>query len=166
MPEANEVIYVVENSVAWLRLNRPEQMNAMTNGLMQGISAGIDNVREDPSIRALVITGEGRGFCAGADLNQVAQGTSPAERTGKPAEETQVDYFNKALADLKNCPVPTIAKSMDPLPAAVSVWRSPAISPLLAIARSLSPPLDRIWALCRTWARRGICREEWAGRGR
>ena len=36
-------------------------MNAMTNGLMQGISAGIDNVREDLSIRA-VITGEGRGF--------------------------------------------------------------------------------------------------------
>ena len=89
MSEAKEVIYVVENSVAWLRLNRPEQMNAMTNGLMQGISAGIDNVREDPSIRALVITGEGRGFCAGADLNQVAQGTSPAERTGKPAEETR-----------------------------------------------------------------------------
>ena len=114
MPEANEVIYVVENSVAWLRLNRPEQMNAMTNGLMQGISAGIDNVREDPSIRALVITGEGRGFCAGADLNQVAQGTSPAERTGKPAEETQVDYFNKALADLQNCPVPTIAKVNGP----------------------------------------------------
>ena len=36
MSDANEVIYVVENSVAWLRLNRPEQMNAMTNGLMQG----------------------------------------------------------------------------------------------------------------------------------
>ena len=84
MSEAKEVIYVVENSVAWLRLNRPEHMNAMTNGLMQGISAGVANVREDPSIRALVITGEGRGFCAGADLNQVAQGTSPAESTGKP----------------------------------------------------------------------------------
>ena len=110
MSDAKEVIYSVEDSVAWLRLNRPEQMNAMTNGLMQGISAGVANVREDPSIRALVITGEGRGFCAGADLNQVAEGSSPAESAGKPAEETQVDYFNKALADLKNCPVPTIAK--------------------------------------------------------
>ena len=90
MSEAKEVIYVVENSVAWLRLNRPEHMNAMTNGLMQGISAGVANVREDPSIRALVITGEGRGFCAGADLNQVADGSSPAESAGKPAEETSV----------------------------------------------------------------------------
>ena len=114
MSEVKEVIYVVENSVAWLRLNRPEHMNAMTNGLMQGISAGVANVREDPSIRALVITGEGRGFCAGADLNQVADGSSPAESAGKPAEETSVDYFNTALADLKNCPVPTIAKVNGP----------------------------------------------------
>ena len=58
MSEAKEVIYVVVNSVSWIRLNRTDHMNAMTNGLMQGISAGVDNVREDPSIRALVITGE------------------------------------------------------------------------------------------------------------
>lgn len=110
MSESDPVIYSVEDSVAWLRLNRPDQMNAMTNGLMQDISAGVLKVCEDPSIRALVITGQGRGFCAGADLNQVADGTSPAENAGNPQADTNVDYFNKALADLQNCPVPTIAR--------------------------------------------------------
>lgn len=114
MSAENPVIYSVEDSVAWLRLNRPEQMNAMTNGLMRGISAGVARVREDPSIRALVITGEGRGFCAGADLNQVADGTSPAENTEQSDADAKVDYFNKALADLKNCPVPTIARVNGP----------------------------------------------------
>ena len=78
MSATDSVIYSVEDSGAWLRLNRPDQMNAMTNGLMQGISAGVLKVQEDPSVRALVITGQGRGFCAGADLNQVADGSSPA----------------------------------------------------------------------------------------
>ena len=58
MSDAKEVIYSVEDSVNPAGLNRPEQMNAMTNGLMQTSSAGVANVREDPSIQALVITGE------------------------------------------------------------------------------------------------------------
>jgi 2-(1,2-epoxy-1,2-dihydrophenyl)acetyl-CoA isomerase len=114
MSATDSVIYSVEDSVAWLRLNRPDQMNAMTNGLMQGISAGVLKVQEDPSVRALVITGQGRGFCAGADLNQVADGSSPAESAGKPTADAGADYFNKALADLKNCPVPTIARVNGP----------------------------------------------------
>ena len=65
MSATDSVIYSVEDSVAWLRLNRPDQMNAMTNGLMQGISAGVLKVQEDPSVRALVITGQGRGSGTG-----------------------------------------------------------------------------------------------------
>lgn len=114
MSEDNVVIYSVKDSVAWLRLNRPQQMNAMTNSLMQGISAGVANVHSDPSIRALVITGEGRGFCAGADLNQAAKGSS-SEKTVKTSEPRATeDFFNKALADLKNCPVPTVARINGP----------------------------------------------------
>ena len=114
MSATDSVIYSVEDSVAWLRLNRPDQMNAMTNDLMQSISAGVLKVQEDPSVRALVITGQGRGFCAGADLNQVADGSSPAESAGKPTADAGTDHFNKALADLKNCPVPTVARVNGP----------------------------------------------------
>ena len=160
MSESDPVIYSVEDSVAWLRLNRPDQMNAMTNGLMQGISAGVLKVCEDPSIRALVITGQGRGFCAGADLNQVADGTSPAENAGNPLADTNVDYFNKALADLQNCPVPTIARLTAPLPVADSDWPSPATSPSRPTVRFLLRPSGQILASCQTWGPRGIYLEE------
>lgn len=62
------VLYRVEDSVAWLTLNRPQRLNAMTNALMQGICDGLAQVDKDQTVRVVVITGAGRAFCAGADL--------------------------------------------------------------------------------------------------
>ena len=63
------VLYRAEDGVAWLTLNRPDRLNAMTNALMQSICDALKQVDEDESVRVVVITGAGRGFCAGADLN-------------------------------------------------------------------------------------------------
>lgn len=112
MSEKDPVIYSVENHVAWLRLNRPEHMNAMTNDLMRGICQSMQRVTEDTSVRVVVITGQGRGFCAGADLKQVAGG--PSSRKDLPSSEDATDYFNTALAALKNSPVPTVARVNGP----------------------------------------------------
>ncbi len=67
------VLFGVEDGVATITLNRPERLNAMSDELMSGISDAIDQVRKDQSVRVVVLTGNGRGFCAGADLQQVAQ---------------------------------------------------------------------------------------------
>lgn len=57
-----------QGSVATLRLNRPERLNALNVELGQAILAGLRRVAEDESIRCVVLTGAGRGFCAGGDL--------------------------------------------------------------------------------------------------
>ena len=66
------VLYRVEDGVAWLTLNRPQRLNAMTNALMQGICDVLAQVDKDQTVRVVVITGAGHAFCAGADLQQVA----------------------------------------------------------------------------------------------
>ena len=60
--------YNVEGHVLTLRLNRPDRMNAFTTPLAHELVAAIDAVDADDDIRAIVITGNGKAFCAGADL--------------------------------------------------------------------------------------------------
>jgi enoyl-CoA hydratase len=54
--------------VARITLNRPERLNAINNELLTGFSEALDAVDADPDVRCVVLTGAGRGFCAGADL--------------------------------------------------------------------------------------------------
>lgn len=54
--------------VARITLNRPDRLNAIDEGLLAGLYAALDSVDVDPEIRTVVLTGEGRGFCAGMDL--------------------------------------------------------------------------------------------------
>ena len=55
--------------VAVVRLNRPDRLNAWNNKISAGLDAALEQVSNDPDIRAVVITGTGRAFCAGADLS-------------------------------------------------------------------------------------------------
>src|SRR4051794_5412715 len=55
--------------VTRIRLNRPDKLNAMSVGLVQSLHDALDEVSADRDCRVIVLTGEGRGFCAGLDLN-------------------------------------------------------------------------------------------------
>ena len=68
------VLFDNEDGIATVTLNRPESLNSMNDALMQDISSAMKMVEEDESVRVLVITGAGRGFCSGADLNEAAIG--------------------------------------------------------------------------------------------
>ena len=105
----NTVLLNQEDGVATITLNRPEFMNAMTNELMRGISQALEVVRSNEDIRVVILTGNGRGFCAGADLVQAAAPKKPATSASK-----QGDDFNAALRALMDCPVPTIARINGP----------------------------------------------------
>ena len=65
--------YAVADGVATITLNRPEALNAMNAPLMDAVRAGIIAANNDASVRVVVLTGAGRGFCSGGDLR--AQGT-------------------------------------------------------------------------------------------
>ena len=62
------VLYEARGAVALLTLNRPEALNSFTRQMHRDLWAALDMAEADPAIRAAVITGAGRGFCAGADL--------------------------------------------------------------------------------------------------
>ncbi len=69
MSEFSEIKYELRNNAALITLNRPAMMNAFTGTMMRELVAAFDKSDADDSVRAVVITGEGKGFCAGADLS-------------------------------------------------------------------------------------------------
>ena len=65
-----EIIYEVADGVATITLNRPDRLNAFTPTMMQELLDAFDRVDADDDVRAVIVTGAGRGFCAGADLER------------------------------------------------------------------------------------------------
>ena len=67
-PNDAVVVSYPRDDVALITLNRPNKMNAMNQDLIDGIYAACDEIDAQPKLRVAILTGEGRGFCAGADL--------------------------------------------------------------------------------------------------
>lgn len=67
-----QIRYEVEDNVLTLTLNRPERLNAFTGQMMTEMMDAFDRADADDGVRAIIVTGEGRGFCAGADLEKGA----------------------------------------------------------------------------------------------
>ena len=63
-----QIAYDVAAGVATITLDRPDRLNAFTVTMQRELCAALDAVDADPEVRAVVVTGRGRGFCAGADL--------------------------------------------------------------------------------------------------
>ena len=66
----SDVLYEEQGAIAILTLNRPASLNSFTRAMHRDLWAVLDKVEANPAIRALVLTGAGRGFCAGADLSE------------------------------------------------------------------------------------------------
>ena len=99
----------VEDGVAVLRFNRPAQFNAMNVAMLVEIERAIDQVLQDGAVRALVITGEGKAFSAGADL-AATMADPPLDGQG------QIDlaymlrtHYNPIVLKLRAAPIPVIA---------------------------------------------------------
>ena len=106
--EEKPVIAALEGGVLTLTLNRPQRLNAMSHALVNDITAEMKRAREDSAVRAVLITGTGRGFCAGADL----AGSGPGDRgsDGKPDVGAAMDrVFNPMIRSIRDLPKPVIA---------------------------------------------------------
>jgi 2-(1,2-epoxy-1,2-dihydrophenyl)acetyl-CoA isomerase len=95
--------------VALVTLNRPQALNSFTRQMHQALWAALDRVEADQSIRALVITGAGRGFCAGADLAEFDFKPGP-DLLARADPGPLIDQaFNPTVRKLQALRVPTIA---------------------------------------------------------
>jgi 2-(1,2-epoxy-1,2-dihydrophenyl)acetyl-CoA isomerase len=72
MPD--ELIESVSDRVATLTLNRPERLNALSTPIMEGLLEALPRLSADPGVAVVVLTGAGRGFCAGGDVKNMAAG--------------------------------------------------------------------------------------------
>ena len=75
------ILFTIEGGIARLTLNRPDRLNSFNEQMHGEVRAALDAVRADPSARVLLLTGAGRGFCAGQDLGDraVAPGDAPVD---------------------------------------------------------------------------------------
>ena len=100
-----QITYEVEDGIATITLDRPDKLNAFTATMMTELIAAFDAVDADDAVRAVIVTGRGRAFCAGADLSAGAatfdydnradnpRGSSPMQGDGS------VDYGHDAVRD-------------------------------------------------------------------
>jgi 2-(1,2-epoxy-1,2-dihydrophenyl)acetyl-CoA isomerase len=95
----------LEGGVLTLTLNRPERLNALNAAIIEGLSAGIKRAGTDPACRAVLITGAGRGFCAGADLANRAFAPGDARPDLGEALEKGL---NPIIRGIRNLPKPVV----------------------------------------------------------
>jgi enoyl-CoA hydratase/carnithine racemase len=81
-----QILYRVDGGVAVVTLNRPDRLNAWTPVMHTEVRAAIRAASDDPDVRVVVLTGAGRGFCAGADMSAL-QGIQSGERRERAPEE-------------------------------------------------------------------------------
>jgi 2-(1,2-epoxy-1,2-dihydrophenyl)acetyl-CoA isomerase len=103
------VLYEARGAVALVTLNRPQSLNSFTRVMHAELWRALDRIEADKSIRALVITGSGRGFCAGADLAEFdfAPGPDLVQRADPGPLIDQA--FNPTVRKLQALRVPTVA---------------------------------------------------------
>ncbi len=115
MSQPERVSVAVSDGVADVRLNRPDKINALDQAMFQALADTSERLAKDPSVRAVVLSGEGRGFCAGLDFEAFMSmaGDDGGQRTtrglgdrpaGRPANLGQ-----QAAYGWTDLPVPVIA---------------------------------------------------------
>jgi 2-(1,2-epoxy-1,2-dihydrophenyl)acetyl-CoA isomerase len=110
---STDLLEQVKDGVAVLTLNRPDRLNAMSRPMLDALLEALPRLAEDPAVGVLVLTGAGRGFCAGGDVKAMAEGN---ELGGQTMEERAQALRSRMETSrwLHEMPKPTIAMMRGP----------------------------------------------------
>ena len=97
-------------AIAHLKMNAPERLNALSDEMLAALQAELDMLREDKSIRAVILSGAGKAFCAGHDLKQMTKGRQ-APDGGLAYFQDLFDRCAKMMMTIQSLPQPVIAQT-------------------------------------------------------
>jgi len=116
-----QIRYDVADGVATLTLNRPEKLNAYSVRMMEEMIAAFDHADADDAVRAVIVTGAGRAFCAGADLESGAKVFDAAGTSGSPIRaDGTIDYAAQSARDFGGLLTLRIFRSLKPVIGAIN----------------------------------------------
>jgi enoyl-CoA hydratase/carnithine racemase len=168
-----ELLYEVDDGVLTLTLNRPDKLNAFTGTMMNELIDALDRADADDGVRAIIVTGAGRGFCAGADLSRGSGTFDTRERAAEVGIEDQRDGGGRVTLRLFECLKPVIAAINGPavgvgitmtLPMDIRIAAEGARFGFVFARRGLVPEACSSWFLPRVVGISKAC--EWVYSGR
>jgi len=108
--ELETVIFEIGNGVAKVILNRPDMLNSLNEQMLKDLLWVADECERNDTIKAVLVTGSGRAFCAGADLGNIPLDNSPEARaaTGKIVKEQMDELFNPVLSKFAQLNKPVV----------------------------------------------------------
>lgn len=101
MSEQSAVLYETSGAIAWIRLNRPQALNAVNTDLRDALLAALKKAERDPDVKVALLGAAGRAFCAGADLTE----DKPEDHT---VEEELLEGYRPVLEKIRGMPQPVI----------------------------------------------------------
>lgn len=103
------VLCQISDGIATVTLNNTAKFNALSIALLRRLQQVLDQIRDDRSVRAMIITGAGKAFCSGADLNEVDTGGSGGKTFGQITAEHMETLHNPVVTRIRELPFATIS---------------------------------------------------------
>ena len=103
-----EITYDVDDQIATITLHRPDKLNAFTRTMMSEMLDAFDRVDEDDAVRAVIVTGSGRAYCAGADLTAAGETFARGEKNEGPQSSVPRDGGGVLTLRIFDCTKPVI----------------------------------------------------------
>lgn len=135
-----QILYDVTDGIATVTLNRPDKLNAFTGTMMNEMIDALDQIDRDDAVRAVIITGAGRAFCAGADLSAGAKTFDYDAREDRRERQgagrgSDIDWSNPAMRDGGGLLTLRIFECLKPVIAAVN-------GPAVGVGVTMQLPMD------------------------